>query len=201
QESLIDVADLVFIDPVGTGFSRMAGEEGRRFLAVGADGEAVAGFIQAWLARRGRTRAPVFVMGESYGGIRLGHVVERLDGLNLAGVVLVSPATGAPADSDQQHVFALPTMAATAAFHGRGALAGQAPEQVWEQARRFAQNTYLGALQQGIDLPEAAKARVAGAMSGLTGLPVEMILDADLRVDSQAFLDAVVPGKVVGRVD
>lgn len=201
RESLLDVADLVFIDPVGTGFSRMASEDGRRFLGVGADGEAVAGFIRAWLVQRDRQGSPVYVMGESYGGVRLGQVVEHLDGLNVDGLVLVSPATGALNDSDQHHVFALPTMAATAAFHGRGTLAGQPPAQVWEQARRFAEDTYLRALQQGIGLPQAEKAQVAEAMSGLTGLPAQMILDANLRVDSQAFLDSVVPGKVVGRVD
>src|SRR5690606_27749015 len=72
QESLIDVADLVFIDPVGTGFSRMANEAGKRYLGVVADGEAVARYMRDWLARHGREDAPVVVMGESYGGIRLG---------------------------------------------------------------------------------------------------------------------------------
>lgn len=201
QESLIDVADLVFIDPVGTGFSRMASEDGRRFLGVGADAEAVGGFIRAWLDERGRGDAPVILMGESYGGVRLGQVLQHLEQQRLSGLVLVSPATGAETGSDLQHVFAFPTMVATAAYHGRGSLAGLPPAQVWEQAVRFAGDTYLRALHQGIELPAAEMQEVAEAMAAMTGLPLEMFVEARLRVDSQAFLDNVVPGKVVGRVD
>src|SRR5262249_24916081 len=156
--SLIDAADLVLIDPVGTGYSRelLAGA-GRHYWNVEGDGEATLKFIRSWLNQNSRTGSPLFVAGESYGGTRVAQIAKDMSDLNVAGLILISPAIDYGAvmgpGNDQPHIFELPTMAVTALAHGKIATQGRSVEQVWDEAREFAQTEYAAALQQGSTLP------------------------------------------------
>ena len=124
QNSLLDVSDLVFIDPVGTGFSRPLGEtEGKEFYGVNEDAESIAEFIRLWLTTNGRWNSPKFVAGESYGTTRAAALTEKLqggwNGIGLNGVILMSAildfqnARFAPGN-DSAHIGFFPTEAAIA---------------------------------------------------------------------------------------
>ena len=123
-ESLLDVTDIVFIDPVGTGFSRALGKtEAKDYWGVSADAKSVAQFIRIWLRDNGRWNAPKFLGGESYGTTRSAAVVHELEGdyndVALNGVILISTILdfGAQAEvegNEMVYVVALPSMAATA---------------------------------------------------------------------------------------
>jgi carboxypeptidase C (cathepsin A) len=198
----LDAADLVLIDPVGTGFSReMRPGGGQAYWSVTGDAAATQELIRTWIASHNRQDSPIFVIGESYGGFRAALVVAGLTDLNLAGVVLVSPALDFTAGGDQSFVFDFPTMAATAYSHGRVPQEGRTVQQVYEEARAFAQTELVAALQSGDLLTTTERDRLAAHMSALIGVPAEFIADANLRVGSQEFLERLLEGRVVGRVD
>src|SRR6056297_520388 len=124
--SIIDIADLVMVDPVGTGFSKPLGEaEGKQFWGVDQDIESVAAFIKQYITEHGLWAAPKFILGESYGGVRgagLAHHLQSRHGMNLNGLILVSPFidTAAGRDGgglDLPHALFLPSFAATAWYH------------------------------------------------------------------------------------
>ena len=92
-DSLLDAADLVFVDPVGTGFSRvLPGGDGQPYWAPLADAAAVTHLLRSWLRDNGREQSPLFIAGESYGGFRLATMMRDVTGLNLRGLVMISPA-------------------------------------------------------------------------------------------------------------
>ena len=207
-QSLIDIADLVFIDPVGTGFSReLKPGAGRAYWNIEGDPGSVLQLIHSWIEEHGRAQSPLFVAGESYGGQRIALMAKEMGDLNLAGLILISPSldmTGSSGEqgNDQPYIFTLPSMAVAAWTHGKvkadeGATVGQ----VWEKARAFAQSDYAVALQQGAALPHDERAALAKRMSELIGLPAETIAASDLRVETQAFLEQLLPGMIVGRLD
>jgi len=205
-ESLLDVVDLVLIDPVGTGFSReLSAGSGRRFWNVAADGEATLKFIRSWLSRHARTGSPVFVAGESYGGTRVAQMAQDMGDLNVAGLILISPAldygAGMGVGNDQPYIFDLPTMAVTALVHGRIDARGRTVEQVWNDVRGFAQTEYAAALQQGSALSADERGKLSHQIAAMIGLAPELVETANLRVDSQLFLESLVPGQIVGRID
>jgi carboxypeptidase C (cathepsin A) len=206
-QTLLDVADLVLIDPVGTGFSReLRAGGGRAYWNPEGDSKATQGVIRDWLRDNHRTASPVYIVGESFGGFRLAEMAKDLGDLNIAGLILISPATDmsgeAGINSDQHFVFTLPSMA-TAAYaqqqnteqHGRSV------QQVYEDARTFAQGDYVTALQQGEELGTEDRNRLAKRMALLIQLPESTIAAANLRINTQDFLEQLVPGKVVGRID
>ncbi|MFZ3264848.1 MAG: hypothetical protein WA172_12680, partial [Terriglobales bacterium] len=133
------------------------------------------------------------------------EMAKDIGDLKIVGLVLVSPGTDmsgeAGAARDQYFVFTLPSMAAAAYAHNRIQAAGRSVEQVFEEARAFAQNDYVVALQQGSALATPERDHLAEHMANLIGLPVSAIAAADLRIDTQDFLEQLVPGKVVGRLD
>ena len=193
--SPIDVADLLFVDPVGTGFSReLRPGGGKPYWSTTGDPASVLALVRDWLRDNGREAAPLIVIGQSYGGTRAALMARDMGDLNVAALVLVSPAldysagAGAPGN-DNPYVFSLPTMAVAAWHHGKVARDGREVAQVWEAAREFAQGDYLRALALGSDLPQAEKARIAARVAALLALPVADVLAANLRVDSQAFLE------------
>ncbi|MET3472325.1 carboxypeptidase C (cathepsin A) [Novosphingobium sp. 1529] len=203
-ETPLDRADLVFVDPVGTGFSRpLTPGGGASFWSVAGDARAMAQVITGWLAAHGRAGAPVIVVGESYGGTRAAAMLPLLKGVNLAGLVLLSPALAIGPQGDSELVEALPAMAVAAAAHGKGALAGLPPAQVEARAAAFAAGPYARALLAGSALAPAEEARVAMQMARLIGLPPAAIRAARLRVDVEMFRAALLAGKgqVVGRLD
>jgi carboxypeptidase C (cathepsin A) len=208
-DSLLDVADLVFVDPVGTGFSRiLPGGDGALFWAPKGDAGAVLQLIRNWTRDHGRERSPVFIAGESYGAYRLATMMADAGDLNLHGLLLISPATdtagmAGAGPSDEDHVFRLPTMAAAAWHHEKVDRRGLTVEAFVAQARAFAESEYLAALHQGSALPAAEKARIAARMAAFIGLPADVIAGADLRVSNDLFVETLLADRnaLVGRLD
>ena len=170
-DSLIDIADLIFVDPVGTGFSRiLPGGDGSRYWAPRGDAGAVIQLLRNWIRDNGRQDDPVFIAGESYGGFRLAMMMREAQDLNLHGLLLISPATSmsglAGAESgDSRFVFSFPTMAIAAWHHGKVDRRGKTDEQFYQDALHFAETEYLVALHQGSALPLAERERIAGRMA------------------------------------
>jgi len=205
-QTLLDVADLVMIDPVGTGFSRqlLAGG-GHAYWNPEGDAKAAETLIRDWLRDNSRTVSPVFIVGESFGGYRLAAMAKDIGDLNIVGLVLVSSGTDmsgeAGISNDQHFVFTLPSMATTAFAHNKNQSVGRSVEQVYEESRAFAQGDYVEALQLGSELKAQDRDPLAGRMAKLIGLPASTISADNLRVDTQDFLEQLLPGQIVGRID
>ena len=210
-DSLLDVTDLVFIDPVGTGFSHAIGEtDPQDYWGVTADAKSVAEVIRKWISDNGRWNSPKFLGGESYGTTRSAAVVNELEGayndVGLNGVILISTildfAAGADTEGNElSYITNLPTMAATAHYHGKV----QAPsvEGLVEEARQFAIGPYAAALLKGQALGDAERASVRAELARLTGLSETYLDRADLRVSPSRFYKELLRdrGLTVGRLD
>ncbi len=211
-DSLLDVADLVFIDPPGTGFSYLTkGTDPKKYYGLEQDAAAVAKVIRRWLNDNGRWNSPKFLGGESYGTTRTAMVARELEGgtyndVGLNGLVMIStildfagrePTPG----NEMAYIVTLPSMAAAAWFHGKA----DAPsvEAIVEEARRFALGPYAAALLKGQDLPTAERAAVRSELERLTGLSETYLENADLRVTDQRFYKELLRdrGLTIGRLD
>ena len=212
SESLLDKADLVFIDPVGTGFSHAVGKaQDKDFWGVDQDVKSLAQFIVTYLDRNNRWNSPKFLIGESYGTFRsvaLGNYLQSTDGMYINGIVLISSVldastlTFAPGD-DRPYIFCLPTYAATAWYYK---LVKNPPVDLAtfvDSAREFAGTQYGAALMKGTNLSQAETADVAAKMSAFTGLSEDYLIKAELRVSLQQFEAEVERsrGLVLGRYD
>lgn len=211
--SLLDITDLVFIDPVSTGFSRPAdGEEKGQFHGYQQDIESVAQFIHEYLSKYGRWRSPKFLIGESYGGMRAaglsGYLLERYN-IAVSGIVMISPAfnfsTIAFGAGDLPYITFLPSYAATAWYHKAlpGDLQALPLKDVYQQAVEFANNDYALALMKGAALSDADRDAVAEKMARLTGLSKEYVEGAKLRVPMWRFGKELLrkESRTVGRYD
>jgi len=207
--SILDVADLVFIDPVSTGYSRAAKDvRPGDFHGVSEDIASVGDFIRRWVTENNRWASPKFLLGESYGGIRAAGLAQHLQGrygMHLNGVVLLSSlldfrTLSASQGNDLAYSVFLPSYTAVAHFHGK--LQGNRNDLVRE-AREFAFGDYADALSQGRSLTPERKQAVAARLAELTSLPAELILTADLRLDLDLFRSELLrkEGKVIGRFD
>lgn len=187
-DSLLDAADLVFIDPVSTGFSRaFPGENPTQWYSDATDAASVTQAIVHWLSAHHRWDSPRYLIGESYGTDRVGSMLARDKRLRFQGVVLV--ALSVPAEGHLiPYVTEIPTMAAGAWYHRRIARDGRTVEQVFDAAAQFARTDYLAALYRGSSLPAAARAQVAQRMSQLIGLPASLIEADDLRIDKNTYM-------------
>ncbi len=211
--SILDAADLVFIDPVGTGASRPAkGEKGEQFWGVDEDVESVGDFIRLFTTREQRWMSPKFLCGESYGGIRGAGLAEHLQashGMFFHGFIIVSgllnfQTLGADTANDLPYLTFLPTLTASAAFHGKlPPELNAAPDRAIAESRAFAFGEYATALLKGRAIPAAERRRVAEKLARLTGLPQQLIEDNDLRVSPTIFRKALLKkeGKIIGRFD
>jgi carboxypeptidase C (cathepsin A) len=212
--SLLDVTDLVFIDPVSTGFSRPAkGEPKKQFHGYDEDINSVAQFIHDYTTKYGRWGSPKFLMGESYGGLRaagLSGQLQRRYHMYLNGIVLVSAVVDfqtlqAADNNDIGYVLFLPAYAATAWYHKQlGSELQQQPlEEVVRAAERFAAGPYARALMAGDALPPPRRQRVIDRMAELTGLDPDYLDRAKLRVSMPHFAKELLrpERKVVGRFD
>ena len=211
--SILDVADLVFIDPVGTGASRPAkGEKGEQFWGVDEDVEACGEFIRLFTTREQRWMSPKFLCGESYGGIRgagLANFLQEKHGMYLHGVIIVSgllnfQTLGSDTANDLPFLTFLQTQAATAAFHGKLAPELSANlEKTLAEVRTFAFGEYATALLKGRTLAGAERQRIAEKLARYTGLPLQVIEDNELRVSPATFRKALLKkeGKIIGRFD
>ena len=210
--SILDEADLVMMDPVGTGFSRAVGKgENDDFWGVDQDIESVSEFIVRYVTENGRWASPKYVLGESYGGMRTGGVSYYLlnkHNMALNGVILVSPfmemATGfAGLGIDLPHVMFLPTFAATAWYHDALENRPDDLEAFMDEVRDFAVRRYAPALLAGSRLGEAEYREVLAGLSRYTGLSEDYWDRAHLRVDEGRFTQELMRehGLTVGRVD
>lgn len=194
SQSLLDVADLVFIDPAETGFSRVA-QGGDRNAVYTADGDAesVARFIETWLAANGREGSPRYLIAESYGTIRAALVAGRLsmraplDGVILLGQAVNIVETTQRAGNALGYATNLPSLAAIAAWHGRvEAGEGGIPalvDRVWT----FAMGDYLQALHRGADLSDAERRAIAEQLEAFTGIGADYYLAHDLIISKVDF--------------
>ncbi len=213
-ETLLDVTDLVFVDPVGTGYSRALGEtEPTEFWGLAEDARSMADFIQAWTTANGRWNSPRFLLGESFGSTRAAAVANLLEGddytIALNGLVFVSQAldyTGSSPYVDDNlvaYVTYLPTMAATAWYHGRIEPRPDDLEAFLDDARRFATDELLPALFKGNTLAEAERMRLQARLAYFTGLSEDYIDEADLRINGFRFAKELLrdEGLTVGLLD
>jgi carboxypeptidase C (cathepsin A) len=189
--SPLDATDLVFIDPIGTGFSRpLSGADGQYFWSVSGDGASVEEFILGWLKANGRENSPRFLCGESYGTVRAGQILEighAAKDLGFDGVLLFS-LVAAPTGAEMPYVTTLPTLAAAAAFHGKTDSAKLPVGDVFEEAARFARTDYIGALIQGSALPDSEKSRIAREVAKRIGLAPEFVESRNLRIGKRDFM-------------
>lgn len=207
--SLLDQADLVFMDPPGTGFTRVF-DSARAFSYWDVQGDAriFTSVIRQWKKNKGRENSPVFLCGESYGTIRAAAILGLSDSLKITGTILlasvfdfsiVAPAPG----NDMPYLLFLPGMAAVAWYHHKLPARIQSPEQAFREAAEFARNEYLPALVKGVDLTETGKKNMAIALSEWTGLPVDSLLKKNLRISSRDFQLMLLAGegKRVGQLN
>ena len=211
EGSLIDVTDMVFIDPIGTGFSKPVGKGmGRDFWGVDEDARSLTEFVYQYVSRNGRWNSPKYLIGESYGTTRSAVLVNRLqsrENMDFNGVVLISSVLDfetlqfAPGH-DISYVLYLPSYAATAAYHH--AIPQPANLVAFlDTARQWAMGPYLDALNKGSSLPAAERAEVLRRLSAYTGLSQEYLDRANLRVNLAQFNQELnrSKGMVSGRLD
>ena len=211
--NLLDKSDLVFIDPVTTGFSRaVPGEADKQFHGFKADIESVGDFIRLYVSRNHRWASPRYLIGESYGTTRAaglsGYLQER-HGLYLNGIMLVSVVLNfmtlrfAPGN-DLPYLLFLPTYAATAHYHGRLGqdVPGDLPALLAE-VEGFAMNEYALALLRGDTLPTEERAAIAARLARYTGLSADYIERTNLRIDIHRFVKELLRDRrrTVGRLD
>ncbi|WP_165186717.1 S10 family peptidase [Caulobacter soli] len=186
--SPLDAFDLVFIDPVGTGFSRpFPGADTKAWYSRSGDAKAVASAIEQWLKANKREASPRYMTGESYGTTRAAMILKEAPNLHFDGVALVA-LVGDAKGKEMPYVAALPTMAAGAWYHQRVDRKGRTVQQAYDEALEFARGDYVKALIQGSSLPPAEHRRIAERMSELTGLPVDLIESKDLRLSKNDFM-------------
>ena len=214
EHTLLTDSDLVFIDPVGTGHSRMAeGEKATEFHEYQRDLDAVGEFIRVYLTRYGRWGSPKYLIGESYGTTRAAglslHLQDKHD-IFLNGVMLVSLAIDMQTLSfdhanELPYPLFLPTYAATAWYHKAlvPELQKKPLAEVVKAAEGFANTDYHVALLQGSALDGPARERVATQVARYSGLKTDYVLKADLRPDPFRYFKELLRdrGQTVGRLD
>lgn len=212
DDSLLDVSDVVFIDAPGAGFSRLLAAEGdkakqaaemkerrKAIYSVDGDAQAFAQFITEYLSTYGRWNSPKYLFGESYGTTRsavLANILENQYSVDLNGVILLSQilnfdlsVDGAQRNPgvDLPYVLALPTFAATAFYHHKLPQPPEALAPFLREVEQYAQGEYAEALLAGAALDPARRQAVAQKLHQYTGLPVDYLVKADLRVTGSMF--------------
>ncbi len=212
EYSILDVTDIVMIDPVGTGISRAVGKgENKDFWSVDGDISSISNFINAYISKNNRWSSPKYLLGESYGTFRsAGLAPYLLDtyGIALDGIVLVSSVldlrtiTFGGGDDISYPLF-LPTYAATAYYHNKITPKPDDLEAFLDDVREFALGEYNTALMKGDNLSASEKAAVIEKMSKFTGLDKEYLEKADLRVTARAFFVKLLEDEreTIGRYD
>jgi carboxypeptidase C (cathepsin A) len=210
--SILDVSDLVMIDPVGTGLSHAIGKaKNKDFWGVDADIKSVGNFIKQYVTDNSRWNSPKYLLGESYGTMRSAGVVNYLQeeiGMEMNGVILVSVVLDLRTLTFQQgddisYVMHLPTYAATAWYHNKIPNKPSSLETFLNEVKAFASGEYTSALMKGDNLSDAEKENIATKLSSFTGLSKDYLLKADLRVSEPQFTQELLRSehKTVGRLD
>lgn len=213
QFSVLNASDLVFIDPVATGFSRAAKDEkASDFFGDSPDLDSVGEFIRLWTTRHNRWLSPKYLCGESYGVFRAAGLADHLRGrygLYLNGLILVSgvldfATISGGTGNDLPYTLILPAYTAAAHFHKKLPPDLQADlDKALAESRAFARGEYTSALQAGADLPAAEREKVTAELVRLTGLPERVIVDNRLRVDPGVFRKQLLhdQGLILGAYD
>ena len=213
QSTLLDQTDLVFLDPVGTGFSRAARPElGPKFWGLDEDIRAVGEFVRLYLTRYDRWGSPKFVAGESYGTTRAAHLSGYLAdrGIALNGVVLISTvlnfgASAMDAGNDLGFINFIPSYAATAWYHKKlpADLQRLTVEQVTAQAEKWAESDYARALMRGARLTDAERHTTAEQLARFSGTSTTFAEENDLRITLGRFNQELLRDKHLtsGRLD
>jgi carboxypeptidase C (cathepsin A) len=211
--SLLDVTDLVFIDPVSTGYSRaVPGEKPQDFHNFKKDIESVGEFIRLYTTRTLRWGSPKFLIGESYGTTRAaglsGFLQERygfyLNGIMLVSVVLDFQTILFTIGNDLPYILYLPSYAATAWYHGRlDNDLQQDLQATLAEVEEFALGDFTLAMMKGAALPENERAEIVAKMARYTGLSAEFIDRANMRVEIHRFVKELMRGerRTAGRLD
>lgn len=204
----LDLADLVFVDPVGTGYSRAKDEAtGEKFWGLQGDLDSMAEFIRLFLVRNSRTTSPLYLCGESYGTTRCAGLSEILmrKGTPAKGIILVSSVLNFQTlefrkGNDLAYPLFLPTYTATAHYHG---MVKGRKDVLLKQVRDFALGDYWLALAQGSNLKPKKRAEIRRKLSALTGLSESWLDGCDLRINIHDFCKELLRSKqeVVGRLD
>ena len=210
---VLDLTDLVFVDPISTGYSRaLPGEDAKQFHGYEKDVESVAEFIRLYVTRNQRWASPKFLAGESYATTRVSGLSYHLQiehGMFLNGIILISAIlnwqnTDWSIGNDMAYIIFLPSYTAAAWYHKKlgPELSGDL-KSVLDQAKVFALNKYARALLQGNRLSPENEAEIIRKMSTLTGLSEEFIARCNLRVSEERFYKELLrdQGKTVGRLD
>jgi carboxypeptidase C (cathepsin A) len=209
-QTLLAHSDLVFIDPVSTGYSRAAeGQKPGTYHGFSGDVESVAEVIRLWTTRNQRWLSPKFLAGESYGTLRAAALAARLQdryGFYLNGIMLISSvldlgSVDFTAGNEAPYINYLPTYAAIAHYHGRH---GDRPlDEVRAEAEAYAERDYPWALRRGHRLSTAERAAAVATVARLTGLAEDYVDAVDLRVEHIRFFTQLLRDerKVVGRLD
>lgn len=213
EGSLLDVSDLVFIDPVTTGFSRaIPFKDADKFHGVDSDIESVGEFIRLWMSRYGRWSSPKFLLGESYGTTRAAGLSGWLQsqGVYPNGIMLISSilnfeTTSFDSANDLGYELFLPTYTAIAWYHKRLSpdLQNGTIENAVAISEKYALGPYNAALMQGDRISDEERKNVAAHLANLTGLPADYIDRANLRVRGDRFDKELLKSqrRTVGRLD
>ncbi|HEU4326207.1 MAG TPA: peptidase S10 [Roseiflexaceae bacterium] len=213
EYSLLDETDLVFIDPVSTGYSRpVQGEKAKQFHAFTKDIESVGDFIRLYTSRYQRWNSPKFLIGESYGTTRAGglagYLQERhsmyLNGIMLVSSILNFQTARFNPGNDLPYILILPTYTATAWYHKRLDAELQADlRAALDEVEDFALGDYTLALMKGDALPAEERARIAQRLARYTGLSVEYVERCNLRIEIMRFTKELLREQrlTVGRLD
>src|SRR5580693_8767843 len=213
EYGLLDKSDLVMIDPVGTGLSHaVCDHKDSEFWGVDPDVDSISRFIAQYVSDNGRWSSPKYLLGESYGTTRGAAIVNYLRGrrdMAFNGLILVSVATDIEAifaelpGNDRPYAVYLPAYAAVAWYHHTVPNQPAALEPFLNEVRAYASGPYTMALLKGDALPDAELEAAAQKMHDYTGLPVEYLKAANLRISENAFAHELLKpqGKTVGRLD
>lgn len=214
EYSLLDVTDLVFIDPVSTGYSRAYPlEEAKQFHGVEQDIKSVGEFIRLYTTRAKRWASPKFLIGESYGTTRAaglsGHLQNEI-GMYLNGIMLVSSVLNFQSirfvlGNDLPYILFLPTYAAAAWFHKRLSADLQQKDlhAVLAEVKAFAEQKYMLALMQGARLPEEERRQIVTRLARYSGLSKAYIEQTNLRINIHRFVKELLRNerRTIGRFD
>jgi carboxypeptidase C (cathepsin A) len=212
NQALLDLTDLVFIDPIGTGFSEVVGKgETKDYWGLNEDAASIAQFMKNWVTENGRWQAPKFIAGESFGTTRAAKIAQVLEGggnpMALNGIVLISQAldyagSSSWADNLTSFFTYLPSQAITAWYHGKAGK-GKTLEVFAQEAREFAYGEYLEALFLGVKQSEAQKEFIATRLAYFTGLDRDYILRSGNQILMHRFKKELLrqEGKVIGTLD
>lgn len=211
EYSILDVADLVMMDPVGTGLSIPIGKaEFKDFWGVDQDIRSISLFITQFLINKGRLNSPKFLLGESYGTFRNAGVMNDLlgKGIALNGVIMVSAVFDLrtlvfPPNDDLPYIAHFPTYAATAWYHNKIPNKPENLDVFIDDVRRFTEEEYMPALYKGSRLSTKEKKAIAQSLQTYSGIDQSFWVKADLRVTASEFFQELLrdEGKTVGRLD